>query len=472
MNADDGFSFNGNGLSLSNGTTRSPTTTETSSGVVMTPGLIYNFSLAYMNYTAATTSTIQLLWRRAGGALEIVPREAIHARGRRDYYSFAGAPVAMKDGVISSAPRTVTYLHGDHLGSASLATNASGAVVSQMRYKQYGELRWTSGADMPTDKRFNGQMAQTAGYVGSLYDYSARFYSPALGRFVSADTIVPGAGNGQAFNRYMYVLGNPLANVDKDGHCPIGSASLGVLGVINCVGLDALVFVGLAPDLGGISNATAYASSINAAAAVAGVPAIYVAAGIAIKSQWCCSLGDVGQLVLNDIGHDITRQSDDSSQGIAQMARAEMARFAGGQSRFDNIAAIGGFAAKIADAIARCENCGATDSFIAAGIGQNYLDVKSVVDSYMQDGKIAWGAYFDKQGDFKIEPGLNPIMTLKRNNENAMSGGRGWDLHLLRKFYWDILALVKLGWRLPEEVDMKYIGCLAKDGGASCDAAR
>jgi hypothetical protein len=241
---------------------------------------------------------------------------------------------------------------------------------------------------------------------------------------------------------------------------------------VNCAGLDVLVFVGLAPDLGGIANATVYAGPINAAASGSGVPAIYVAAGIAIQSQWCCSLGDVGQFMLNDIGHDITRQSDDSSQGIAQMTKAEMAKFAGGQRRFDNSAAIGGFAAKIADAIARCENCGATDSFIAAGIGQNYLDVKSVVNSYMQDGKIAWGAYFDKQGGFKIEPNLNPIMALKRNNENAMSGGRGWDLHLLRKFHWDILSLVKLGWKLPEGVDMDYIGCLAKDGGASCDAAR
>jgi hypothetical protein len=39
-----------------------------------------------------------------------------------------------------------------------------------------------------------------------------------LGRFVSADTIVPGAGNPQAFNRYMYVGGNPLGRIDPTGH--------------------------------------------------------------------------------------------------------------------------------------------------------------------------------------------------------------------------------------------------------------
>jgi len=58
------------------------------------------------------------------------------------------------------------------------------------------------------------------GYVGTLYDYIARAYDPVLGRFISADTIVPGAGNPAAFNRYMYVRGNPLAFIDPDGHVP------------------------------------------------------------------------------------------------------------------------------------------------------------------------------------------------------------------------------------------------------------
>ena len=79
-------------------------------------------------------------------APEAVPVAAIHARGRKDYYSFGGAVVAMKEGVMSSATRTLTYLHGDHLGSTSLTTNASGQKVSEQRYKPYGEVRWSSGA--------------------------------------------------------------------------------------------------------------------------------------------------------------------------------------------------------------------------------------------------------------------------------------------------------------------------------------
>ena len=46
----------------------------------------------------------------------------------------------------------------------------------------------------------------------------ARWYDPALSRWLSADTLVPEAGNPQALNRYSYVLGNPLLFIDPSGH--------------------------------------------------------------------------------------------------------------------------------------------------------------------------------------------------------------------------------------------------------------
>jgi len=48
--------------------------------------------------------------------------------------------------------------------------------------------------------------------------YNARWYDAQLGRFVSADTIVPNPGNPQGLNRYAYVLGNPLKFRDSTGH--------------------------------------------------------------------------------------------------------------------------------------------------------------------------------------------------------------------------------------------------------------
>ena len=121
-------------------------------------------------------------------------------------YYFAGAQrIAMREGV------TLTYLHGDHLGSASLATDAGGAQVSAMRYTPFGETRY---GDTPTDFRFTGQREEDFG----LYDYGARFYSPGLGRFVSADVIIPDFANPQSLNRYAYVGNNPLKYTDPSGH--------------------------------------------------------------------------------------------------------------------------------------------------------------------------------------------------------------------------------------------------------------
>jgi RHS repeat-associated protein len=86
-----------------------------------------------------------------------------------------------------------------------------------LHYKPFGEKRSEWNAYFSPNK-FTGQREEYA--LGSLYHYGARFYSPTLGRFLSADTIVPGAGNPQALNRYSMVLNNPLRYTDPTGHCP------------------------------------------------------------------------------------------------------------------------------------------------------------------------------------------------------------------------------------------------------------
>jgi hypothetical protein len=50
--------------------------------------------------------------------------------------------------------------------------------------------------------------------------FRARYYDSLLGRFLSADTLVPEPGYPQAFNRYAFVYNNPLKYTDPSGHCP------------------------------------------------------------------------------------------------------------------------------------------------------------------------------------------------------------------------------------------------------------
>jgi RHS repeat-associated protein len=123
------------------------------------------------------------------------------------YYTHGGRRVAMRrNGVL-------TYLHGDHLGSTSLTTDANGNFVARVLYYPYGETRWMTGT-LTTDYGFTGQRKTE---TIKLLAYGARWYDPSLGRFVSADTIVPDPANPQSLNRFAYVRNNPLRYTDPSG---------------------------------------------------------------------------------------------------------------------------------------------------------------------------------------------------------------------------------------------------------------
>jgi len=92
--------------------------------------------------------------------------------------------------------------------------NVNPVIVGEDRFYPFGETRFTTGT-MFTDKLFTGQ--RQIAELG-IYLYGARFYSPKLGRFLSADTIVPGYANPQNLNRFSYVTNNPLRYTDPTGH--------------------------------------------------------------------------------------------------------------------------------------------------------------------------------------------------------------------------------------------------------------
>ena len=125
------------------------------------------------------------------------------------HYYAGSQRVAMRVG--SNAP---SYLLGDHLGSTSPTASSTGSKVAELRYHPWGGTRFTSGTT-PTTRRFTGQVEDAA--IG-LYFYNARYYDPALGRFIQADTIVPNPANPQSLNRYSYVLNSPLRYTDPSGH--------------------------------------------------------------------------------------------------------------------------------------------------------------------------------------------------------------------------------------------------------------
>ena len=126
-------------------------------------------------------------------------------------YAFGSMTVAVRtDGVLK-------WVLSDHLGSTSITADEDGSLNSEIRYSAFGEVRYSSGTT-PTDYQYTNQLNQAD--IG-LYYYVARFYDPVIAHFVQADTIVPGAGNSAAYDRYSYVFNNPILFIDPSGH--IGS---------------------------------------------------------------------------------------------------------------------------------------------------------------------------------------------------------------------------------------------------------
>jgi len=107
------------------------------------------------------------------------------------------------------------YLIGDHLGSTSLVIDTSGQEVAKRSYMPFGETLGVSATELPTDYTYTGQ--REAAEIGLKY-YIARWYDSEIGHFIQADTIVPGAGNPLAWNRYAYVEYNPIRYTDPTGH--------------------------------------------------------------------------------------------------------------------------------------------------------------------------------------------------------------------------------------------------------------
>jgi RHS repeat-associated protein len=96
-----------------------------------------------------------------------------------------------------------------------VVADSSGALYSRQTYYAFGGVRTTQGSASPTDYGFTGEKLDASD--GLMY-YGVRYYDPLLGRFTQPDTIIPGAGNPQNFNRYSYVINNPLRYTDPTGH--------------------------------------------------------------------------------------------------------------------------------------------------------------------------------------------------------------------------------------------------------------
>jgi RHS repeat-associated protein len=134
----------------------------------------------------------------------------------RKTYSLAGQVIAVRIGGDPDGNDGLHYVYSDHLGSASVVTDAAGNVQGGVqRYYSFGGYRSGDGFEPITDRGFTGHRENRD--IGLTY-MNARFYVPSIARFASADTIVSDPANPQSLNRYSYAINNPLKYTDPTGH--------------------------------------------------------------------------------------------------------------------------------------------------------------------------------------------------------------------------------------------------------------
>ena len=128
-------------------------------------------------------------------------------------YIFAGSErIALK-----ADSGELYYYHSDHLGSTSLMTE-NGVVIEDLFYKPFGEKVAQQQGGFSPSHMFTGQEFDDE---TGLYYYNARYYNPVIGRFVSADSVVPYPDDSQSFNRYSYTRNNPINFIDPSGHADL-----------------------------------------------------------------------------------------------------------------------------------------------------------------------------------------------------------------------------------------------------------
>ncbi|HBP5078415.1 TPA: RHS repeat protein, partial [Pseudomonas aeruginosa] len=113
---------------------------------------------------------------------------------------------------------TLLYLHGDHLDTPRLATDASGQIAWQWQSDAFGRGEALSQGSTQVNLRFPGQYYDAES--GLHYNYF-RDYDPETGRYVESDPI----GLGGGLNTYGYVEANPVLRTD----------SLGLMQDIGCI---------------------------------------------------------------------------------------------------------------------------------------------------------------------------------------------------------------------------------------------
>jgi RHS repeat-associated protein len=146
-------------------------------------------------------STTQFLWDPSSS-----PSRLLMHGSDKLVYGLGPLWVVKADGTTSAFAR-------DGGKSVRAEVNGSGTVTASFRYRAYGALAQSSGASTPSYLGYAGQLQDPSG----LLYMRARWYDPAVGRFIVHDPIPGSPVAPETLNGTGYAGANPLRFDDPSG---------------------------------------------------------------------------------------------------------------------------------------------------------------------------------------------------------------------------------------------------------------
>lgn len=123
----------------------------------------------------------------------------------------------------AQAAEAITFYHNDLLGSPVAVTDINGDLCWREDYKPYGEKLYNDDSYQSSNP-LCGFDDNHRGYTNHVNDkdigltyMQARYYDPAIGRFMGIDPIGVVLNESSTFNRYAYAANNPYKYIDPDG---------------------------------------------------------------------------------------------------------------------------------------------------------------------------------------------------------------------------------------------------------------
>ncbi|WP_159084052.1 FG-GAP-like repeat-containing protein [Saccharobesus litoralis] len=141
------------------------------------------------------------------------------SNGKHNFeYKFYVGDVVIRE-TVNQSKATESYLHKDHLGSPVSITDEDGIIVQRSIYDPWGKSTSItdsySGLNLHDSVTFTGH--ETVSGIDIIH-MNGRIYDPTIGRFLQADPHIQAPSNSQNYNRYSYVLNNPMSYTDPSGY--------------------------------------------------------------------------------------------------------------------------------------------------------------------------------------------------------------------------------------------------------------